>query len=951
MSIPAAIPGSIQESQASQGEVISPREAPRAGETNHAGMLEATALLASVVDAIDEVIITKTLDGVITSWNAAAETIYGYSAAEMIGRPISGLMPPEHQDEMTIILAKIRAGERIEHYQTTWVRKDGRPIATSLTISPVYDAGGGRLIGASTVGRDITGRKRAQEALRRSEERFWAVFNSVADGVVVANAATTEFLFGNQALSQMLGCAHEELSALTVRDIHPPKDLPTVMEAFEKLARNEIQMASGLPVQRKDGSVFYADITARAISVEGEPRLVGIFHDVTERKRAETALEESRELLSLYLRRSPLCTYIKEVSPTESRVVEASDIFQDIIGIPAQEMIGKTTMELFPPELAAQMTADDRAVVSAGAVLQLEEDFNGRSYSTIKFPIIQGEKKLVAGYSIDITDRKRAEEALRKSEAKYRIVAENTNDWEFWLDAERRFVYVSPSCESITGYTCDQFMADASLLAALIHADDLPDYKRHERAVVASPGPCELEFRVLRPDGTARWLEHKCRPLYDEEGRFLGTRGSNRDITERKQAREVLRQSEEQLRQAHKMQAVGQLAGGIAHDFNNLLTAVIGNSDLVLQTMAPDDPNRELVADIKEVGERAAGLTRQILAFSRRQMLKPEVLCLNQVVTRLEPLLRRTLGENVRVQTRLAPDLRSTKVDPGQMEQVLMNLAINGRDAMPQGGELIIETANILLDRAYCKIHAELKPGRHVLLAVYDTGCGMDQETQSRIFEPFFSTKDVGKGTGLGLSTVFGIVAQSGGSISVHSELGKGTALRIYLPIHKGAETLEDDHAPEHELTKGTETVLVVEDEASVRELIARVLARSGYRVLEAGSATEASAVLTTKGPTLCLLISDMSLPGGKSGLEVAEEIRLRRPGLPVLFISGYTQDSALFNGSLGKDAHFLEKPFSTGALLQEVRKALDQKARGVAGRPPRREAHPVGLCAGTGQV
>jgi len=516
------------------------------------------------------------------------------------------------------------------------------------------------------------------------------------------------------------------------------------------------------------------------------------------------------------------------------------------------------------------------------------------------------------------------QEELIRSEEHFRALIENSSDLIAVLDGEGILQFQSPSSERILGYRPQELQGRN--IFDLVHPTDVSAARQALTRQVRREWEASLtlQTRVRHKDGSWRTLEMSARALDGPPGEPLCIVNS-RDITERVKAEHALRESEEQLRQAQKMQAVGQLAGGIAHDFNNLLTAVIGNSDLVLQTLAPEDPNRELVADIKEVGERAAGLTRQILAFSRQQMLKPEVLCLNEVVTGLEPLLQRTLGEDVRVRAVLARDLDHVEVDPNQMGQVLMNLAVNARDAMPDGGELVIETANVDLDGAYCGVHAELKPGRHVLLAVSDNGSGMDEETRSRVFEPFFTTKEVGKGTGLGLSTVFGIVEQSGGSISVYSEPGKGSAFKVYLPAHGAAKVPEDDQSCEHMPQTGTETVLVVEDEAPVRQLLVRILSRSGYRVLDAASAAEIDGVLGTDEPVLDLLITDMVLPGGKSGREVAADIRERRPGVPVIFMSGYTRDSAVFNGSLGEDADFLEKPFTPGVLLEKVRAALDK--------------------------
>jgi CheY-like chemotaxis protein len=373
------------------------------------------------------------------------------------------------------------------------------------------------------------------------------------------------------------------------------------------------------------------------------------------------------------------------------------------------------------------------------------------------------------------------------------------------------------------------------------------------------------------------------------------------------------------------MEAVGQLAGGIAHDFNNLLTAIIGNSDLALGAMPASDPNREFVEGIKEVGERAAGLTKQILAFSRRQMLQPEVVDLNDVVRRLQPMLVRTLGEKIQVETLMAPDLMPAEVDPHQMEQVLMNLAVNARDAMPDGGRLLIATANAELGPEDATPESELEPGSYVMLAVTDTGLGMDADTRSRVFEPFFTTKALGKGTGLGLSTVFGIVRQSEGGVTVDSRPGEGSTFRVYLPVHVGAEAADTvAEPPAGKTITGTGTILVVEDEPAVRQLVVRILGRAGYTTLEAGSAAEVEALIEARGPLLDLLLTDVGLPGG-GGRVVAVLARRRQPELPVIFMSGYTQESAVFDGSGAEDTEFLSKPFTADELRALVQAVMDR--------------------------
>jgi nitrogen-specific signal transduction histidine kinase/CheY-like chemotaxis protein len=394
------------------------------------------------------------------------------------------------------------------------------------------------------------------------------------------------------------------------------------------------------------------------------------------------------------------------------------------------------------------------------------------------------------------------------------------------------------------------------------------------------------------------------------------------DITARKHTEEALHRSEEQLRQAQKMEAVGKLAGGVAHDFNNLLTVINGQTALSLRRLSQDDPVYRKLETIKEAGERAASLTRQLLAFSRKQIMQPKVLDLNQAIFETNKMLQRLIGEDIDLLIGLMPDLGKVKADPGQIEQVLMNLTVNARDAMPKGGKLTIETQNVYVDEEYSSRHLSVRPGRYVMLAVSDTGCGMDAATQERIFEPFFTTKETGKGTGLGLSTVYGIVKQSGGNVWVYSEVGRGTTFKIYLPCV--ASAAEEFKAITNDAmgTPGTETVLLVEDEEMVRNMTREILHESGYRVLEAKHGHEALLVSERHDGPIHLMLSDVVMPR-MSGRELAEQLSPTRREMKVLYMSGYTDDAIVHHGVLDEGMAFIEKPFTPNALTRKLREVL----------------------------
>ena len=422
-----------------------------------------------------------------------------------------------------------------------------------------------------------------------------------------------------------------------------------------------------------------------------------------------------------------------------------------------------------------------------------------------------------------------------------------------------------------------------------------------------------------------RYIDLFTFPLIDmASGKMKGVVESVRDITQQKQAEEALRLSEENLRQSQKMEAVGRLAGGVAHDFNNILTAIIGYSELLQGKFAPGDPRLNDLEEIHQAAERAASLTRQLLAFSRKQIFAPKVLNLNNLILNLDKMLRRLLSEDIKLVTIPGENLGEVMADPGQIEQVIINLAVNARDATPRGGVITIETQNVFLDAAYAQKYVEVQPGDYVMLAVSDTGSGLDEASRARIFEPFFTTKELGQGTGLGLSTVHGIIKQSGGHITVYSEVGQGATFKVYLPRLRQPVQAEAAAPASCTLDRGTETILLVEDEDMVRQVARRILEMHGYTVLEAASGPDALLVSQkTQGP-IHLMLTDVVMPG-MSGGETAERLQAQRPELKVLFMSGHTENSIVHHGVLDPGVAFIQKPFRSDLLVHKVRQMLDQ--------------------------
>lgn len=524
-------------------------------------------------------------------------------------------------------------------------------------------------------------------------------------------------------------------------------------------------------------------------------------------------------------------------------------------------------------------------------------------------------------------EHKRAEEVLRENEERLRLALEASRvgawDWNI-LTGQVRW---AGNVESLFGLTPGSFTDAYTDYLDRIHPEDRDMVARAIRDAVEEGKVYDIEHRVLWPDHTVHWVACKGDVFRDRAGRALRMSGTVMCITARKRAEEALGQSEEQLRQAQKMDAVGKLAGGVAHDFNNLLTVIMGCSELMLNRLGQQDPSRRYLEEIKKAGGRAAALTQQLLAFSRRQVLIPKALDLNVVVDDMSTMLQRLLGEDIDLATTLAPELWHVKADPGQLEQIIMNLAVNARDAMPHGGKLTLETANVEVTEARVRGQTVMSPGYYAMLAMSDTGVGMDAQTQARIFEPFFTTKERDKGTGLGLSTVYGIVKQSGGYVFVYSEPARGATFKVYLPrVEETAEPIAVKPAA-LELPCGTETILLVEDEPGVRALARETLQLQGYTLLEARHGIEALLASNQHPGPIHLLVTDVVMPQ-MSGREVAGYLVAQRLNLKVLYMSGYTENAIVHHGVLDPGTFFLQKPFTPEALAHKVREVLDAAGR-----------------------
>ena len=756
--------------------------------------------------------------------------------------------------------------------------------------------------------------------LRRGLSVLRATFEATTDGVLVTDLSGRIVEF-NERFAQMwklpeqVRAARDDRAAIAwVLDqlVSPDAFLARVSQLNADTEAESVDTLTS-----EDGRVFERHSRPQRLQGKAVGR-VWTFREVTERQRAYDALRASEERYRLLFESNPQPMWVYDLETLGFLAVNEAAVRG--YGYSREDLSGMTIEDIRPPEdvpalrrnLAEPPSLLERSGVwqhrrKDGTVFDVEIvshtiDFDGRPARLV--------------LAKDVTEQLRAEQALQESEARFRQMAETVRG-VFWMTApdDRQVLYISPSYESVWGRSCQSLRDDPDSYLDGIHPEDRA---RVEDANLRQRQGAETAetYRVVRPDGTVRWVRDRAFPIRDEQGRVSRITGEAEDITESKEL-------EERLRQSQKMEAVGQLAGGIAHDFNNLLTAIIGYGELLAKRIGDQPRARRDIDEIHKAATRAASLTKQLLAFSRKQVLQPKVLDLNAVVEDVKRMLQRLIGEDVQLVTALAHSLSLVKADPGQLEQVMLNLAVNARDAMPHGGRLVFQTADV----DWCEEEVSGTGGatavqRYVMLAVADSGCGMDAETRARIFEPFFTTKPQGKGTGLGLATVYGIVQQSGGHVRVHSELGRGTTFRIYLPQagDDGAGAAADaaaDAAP-----KGSETVLLVEDDRAVRELAREVLEESGYQVFAARDGEEAIA-LCANGRAIDLLITDIVMPG-MSGRAVAAAVRELRPGTRVICMSGYTEHADLEDGLLEGAMTFMQKPFSADSMIRAVRTALD---------------------------
>ncbi|MBI1749384.1 MAG: PAS domain S-box protein [Acidobacteria bacterium] len=776
---------------------------------------------------------------------------------------------------------------------------------------------------ALAVARDVTTMSHAQQALRDSEEKFSTAFQSSPDAITINTLAEGRYVEVNDSFLRLSGFQRDEVIGRTGPELQIWMDPAERAAVLSKLREQGAVRNMEYTFRMKSGELIDTVLSAEVIKLSGELHTLWVVRDIREKKRAERALRESEERYRSIVETTS--EWIWELD-REGRHLYDNQAVESILGYRSEEIRGKDIGDLLHEgdreevaRVLAQMMAEKRGWRNWVSRWR-RRDGSYRYLESNAVPVLdeKGELTGYRGTERDVTERVMAEAALRASEERYRELFENANDIIYTHDLEGRFTSLNKAAELATGYLRDEVIGKN--VSEILTADTVEMALEMTMRKLARGGQTTYEVAIAAKDGRRVTLEVSSRLIY-QDGRPLGIQGVGRDISERKLL-------EDQLRQAQKMEAVGRLAGGVAHDFNNLLMVIRGHGELALGRMLSSDPLRSSVEEMYQAADRAAGLTQQLLAFSRKQVLQPQVLDLNAIVTNMERLLRRLIGEHINLTTLCDPVLGQVQADPGQIEQVLMNLVVNARDAMADGGRLTIETHNVELDADFARQHPSVAPGRHVLLAVGDTGHGMNEETRARIFEPFFTTKELSKGTGLGLSMVYGIVKQSGGSIWVESSLGRGTTFKIFFPrVDKPVESGKAD-AKRRGPLPGTETVLLVEDEQAVRYLARDFLRALGYTVIEAGSGAEALRLSEAYHAEIHLLMTDVVMPG-MSGRELATRLLQRRPATKVLYVSGYTDDAIGHHGVLSPGTAFLQKPFPMQALARKIREVLDVRGSG----------------------
>jgi PAS domain S-box-containing protein len=762
---------------------------------------------------------------------------------------------------------------------------------------------------------------RTFQALRSLEDKFSKIFHSSPAAITISSLDEGRYIDVNDAFLHTTGYSREEIIGRNTLEVGFWADPARRVEIVKLLEQHGNVRDQEIQFRTKDGKVRTGLLSAEHFALGSVPCLLAVTKDISEWKQAQEELRKSQAHLARAQQIARLGSWESDLAT--GALVWSDEVFR-IFDVNRETFDGtdRSFFERVHPDDREKIREAVRNAVKGKLPYKIEHRIV-RLDGAVRYVSEEGEVVFdpagravrIVGTAQDVTERRAAEQALAERENLLRTIIEAEPDCVKLLDRDGALLQMNSA--GLAMMEVDSFeQAKGKRVVSFVIPEDREKFKQLTENVFQGQSG-QLQFEIVGMKGAHRSLETSAVPLRDENGNVTALLGITRDVTEHLQM-------EKQLLQAQKMEAVGRLAGGIAHDFNNLLNIILGYGQLLSERVEKDETARGYAEEITRAGNRAAGLTRQLLAFSRQQVIARQVIDLNQLLANLTKMLRRLIGEDIELVLTTRADVGRINADPGQIEQVIMNLAVNARDAMPKGGKLTIETANVVLDESYARTHAPVRPGRYVMVAVSDTGVGMDPEIKGHIFEPFFTTKEIGKGTGLGLATVYGIVKQSEGYIWAYSERGQGATFKIYLPWEREAESRDAETDVKSVPARGSETILVVEDESALRRLVCEVLRGAGYTVLEAAQGEDAVRLASDFKDPIALLLTDVVMPG-MGGRELAEQLAPIHSETKVIYMSGYTDDAIVRHGVLEAGTAFLQKPFSPAGVTRKVREILDR--------------------------
>ncbi len=879
-----------------------------------------------IFDASKDAMLIFDMEGVIREVNPAACEMYGYMRDEITGLSGRHIVHPDFQHLFKEFVMKATSGETFSA-ESVDIRKDGSPFSIEVKGGALTYSNKPHLL---AVVRDITNRKRAEMEMQRQSALIVSLLDSIPDIIFIKDMQGV-YLGCNAEFSRHVGKDKEDIIGGTDYDLYPKENADffrtndKIMLEHGRLRHNEewISYPDGRKILLDTIKTPYRDVDGNVLGV------IGICRDITERRQREeeaVALKESLDSVAGFI-------FSKDV---DLKYVSANRSFCDLLKIPYNAIQGMTDYDIFPADLAEKYIADDIRVMETAEPLTVEEvtinlNTNQRFIvQTRKFPRFNKNGFVAGLYGMghDVTELKQAEYALRESEERFRLIVDNSSDLIWIVKPDGVFSYVAPSWELILGY--EPSYMEGKAFQPFAHPEDVAACEAYLGAVVEArkslPG---VQLRVKHVDGTWRWHEATISPVYAVCGSLIHFVGVSRDITERKHAEQERERLQAQLLQAQKMESVGILAGGVAHDFNNLLHAMRGHIELLLQGTSEDHPDERRLRNVTRSMDRAAQLVQQLLFFSRKSGSRRVRIDLNQEVEEVARMLERTIPKMISLELHLDREARPLFADPVQIEQILLNLASNAVDAMPDGGKLMVETSNVVLDEAFIWLHPGASAGSHVLLIVTDTGCGMDKEIVDHVFDPFFTTKEVGKGTGMGLASAYGIVKSHGGYIQCYSEPGLGTTFRVYLPTVELDDIATVQPQPETLPRGGSETILVVDDDPQIRELTQEALKMLGYSVRMTVNGEQALEIYQEQDSPIDLVLLDLNMPG-MGGHKCLQKLLRLDPQIKVVIASGYAANGqgkdTLASGAKG----FIGKPYQLKELATMVREVLNEKEAGA---------------------